>query len=52
MPWNLENSSVATEMEKVSFYSKPKERKCQRMFKLPDNSTHLLHTSKVMLKIL
>ena len=39
-------------MEKVSIYSKPKERKCQRMFKLPDNSTHLLRTSKVMLKIL
>ena len=34
MPANLENSSVATGLEKVSFYSNPKERQCQRMFKL------------------
>ena len=26
MPANLENSAVATGMEKVSFYSNPKER--------------------------
>ena len=49
MPENLENSAVATGLEKVSFHSNPKERQCQRMFKLPYNCTHL---SKVMLKIL
>ena len=26
---------------KVSFYSNPKERQCQRLFKLPHNCTHL-----------
>ena len=41
MPANLENSAVATGLEKVSFHSNPKERQCQRMFKLPNNSTHL-----------
>ena len=40
---NLENSSVATGLEKVSFHSSPKERQCQRMFKLPHNCTHLTH---------
>ena len=50
MPANLENSAVATGLEKVSFHSNPKERKFQRMLKLPHNCTHL--TSKVMLKIL
>ena len=29
---NLENSAVATGLEKVSFHSNPKERQCQRMF--------------------
>ena len=41
MPANLENSAVATLLEKVSFHSNPKERQCQRMFKLPHNCTHL-----------
>ena len=50
MPANLENSAVATGLEKVSFHSNPKERQCQRMLKLTHNFTHL--TSKVMLKIL
>ena len=35
------NSAVATELEKVSFHSNLKERQCQRMFKLPQNCTHL-----------
>ena len=43
MPANLENSAVATEPEKASFHSNPKERQCQRMFKLPHNCTHLTH---------
>ena len=51
MSANLENSVVATVLEKVSFHSNPKERQCQRMFKLPHNCSHLT-ASKVMLKIL
>ena len=39
MPVNLENSAVATGLEKVSFHSNPKERPCQRMLKLPHNFT-------------
>ena len=38
---NLENSAVATGLEKVSFHSNPKERQCQRMFILLHNCTHL-----------
>ena len=34
MPANLENSAVATGLEKVSFHSYPEERQCQRMLKL------------------
>ena len=51
MPANLENSAVATGLEKVSFHSNPKERQCQRML---NYSTVALfsHASKVMLKIL
>jgi len=41
MPANLENSAVATGLEKVSFHSNPKEGQCQRMFKLLHNCTHL-----------
>ena len=41
IPANLENSAVATELEKVSFHSTPKERQCQRMFRIPHNCTHL-----------
>ena len=51
MPANLENSAVATGLEKVSFHSNPKERECQRMFKLPKIAV-ISHTRKVMLKIL
>ena len=52
MPANLENSAVATGLEKVSFHSNPKERQCQRMLKLLHNCTHLTIASKVILKIL
>ena len=41
MPANLENSAVATGLEKVRFHSNPKERKCQAMLKLLHNCTHL-----------
>ena len=30
-------------LEKVSFHSNPKERQCQRVFKLLHNCTHLTH---------
>ena len=40
---NLENSAVATGLEKVHFHSNSKERQCQRMLKLPHNCTHLTH---------
>ena len=43
MPANLENSAVATGLEKVSFHSNPKEKQCQRMFKLVHNWIHLTH---------
>ena len=43
MPANLENSAVATGLEKVSFHSNPKERQCQRMLKL-SHSLHSFHT--------
>ena len=39
----LENSAVATGLEKVSFHSNPKERQCQRMLKQLHNCTHLTH---------
>ena len=51
MPENLENSAMATGLEKISFHSNPKERQCQRMLKLLHNCTHLTHY-KLMLKIL
>ena len=41
MPVNLENSAVATGLEKVSFHSNPKEKQCQRILKLPHNCTQL-----------
>ena len=51
MPANLENSAVATGLEKISFYSNPKERQCQRMLNYHTISL-ISHASKVMLKIL
>ena len=50
MPANLENSSVATALEKVSFHSNPKEGQCQRMFNYCTTAL-ISHASKVMLKI-
>ena len=51
MPANLENSAVATGLEKVSFHSNPKERQYQRMLKPPIVAL-ISHASKMMLKIL
>ena len=51
MPGNLENSAVATRLEKVSFHSNPKERQWQGI--LPYHTIALIsHASKVVLKIL
>ena len=57
MPVNLVNSAVATGLEKVSFYSNPRERQCQRVFSYCSYFSYytialISHASKVMLKIL
>ena len=51
MPANVENSAVATGLEKVSFHSNLKERQSQRMSNYC-TIAHISYTSKVMLKIL
>ena len=51
MPANLENSAVATGLEKVSFHSNPKEGQCQRMSNYCTIAL-ISHASKVILKIL
>ena len=50
MPANLENSAVATGLEKVSFHSNPKgsAKECSNYCPI----ALISHTSKVMLKIL
>ena len=50
MPANLENSAVATGLEKVSFHSNPKKgnaKECSNYHTI----ALISHTSKVMLKI-
>ena len=50
MPANLENSAVATGLEKVSFHSNPKgnAKECSNYHTI----ALISHTSKIMLKIL
>ena len=48
MPASLENSAVATRLQKVSFHFNPKERQCQRMSKSLHNFTHLIHGHRQM----
>jgi len=48
MPANLENSAVATGLEKVSFHTNPKERQWSNYCMI----ALISHASKVMLKIL
>ena len=48
MPANLENSAVATGLEKVSFHSNPKEKQCSNYHTI----ALISQVSKVMLKIL
>ena len=40
-PENLENSAVATGLEKDSFHSNLKERQCKRVLQLPHNCAYL-----------
>ena len=51
MPGNLENSTVATGLEKVSFHSNPKERQCKKCLNYHTIAL-ISHANKVMLKIL
>ena len=51
MPANLENSAVATGLEKVSFHSNSEERQCQRVLNYRTIAL-ISQASKVMLKIL
>ena len=51
MPANLENSAVATGLEKISFHSNPKERQCQRISNY-STIAFISHANKVILKIL
>ena len=51
MPANLENSAIATGLEKVSFHSNPKERQCKECSNYRTIAL-ISHASKVMLKIL
>ena len=51
MSANLENSAVATGLEKVSFHSNPKERQCQSCSNY-STIAFVSHASKVMVKIL
>ena len=51
MPVNLENSAVATGLEKVSFHFNPRDEKCQKIFKLPPIAL-ISYASKVMPKVL
>ena len=44
---NLENSAVATGLEKVSFHSNPKERQCSNYHTI----ALISHASKIMLKM-
>ena len=51
MPANLENSAVATGLEKVSFHSNPKERHAKECSNYRTIAL-ISHANKVMLKIL
>ena len=51
MPANLENSAVATGLEKASFHSNPKERNAKECSNYHTVAV-ISHASKVMFKIL
>ena len=48
---NLENSAVATGLEKVSICSNRKEGQCQTMFKLQYNCAHLEKAKEPEIKL-
>ena len=50
MTANLQNSAVATRLEKVNFHSNPKQGQCQIMFK--HMTVFISNASKVKVKIL
>ena len=52
MPTHLENSAVATGLEKVSLHLNPKERQCQKECSKYCTIALISHASKVMLTIL
>ena len=43
LPSNMENSAVATELERSVFISIPKKGNAKRMLKLLHNCTHIAH---------
>ena len=51
MPANLENSALATGLEKVNFHSSPQERQCQECSNYCTIAL-ISHAIKVILKIL
>ena len=51
MPANLENSSLATGLDKVNFHSNPKERQCKQCSNYRTIAL-ISQATKVMLKIL
>ena len=51
MPANLENSAVATALEKISFHSVPKKENAKECANY-HTITFISHANKVMLKIL
>ena len=52
MPANLENSAVATDLEKVSFHSNPPKKGNAKECSNYHTVVLISHTSKVMFKIL
>ena len=50
MPANLENSVVATGLEKVSFHSNLKERQCQTTAQTNAQTTAQMHSSRMLAK--
>ena len=50
MPANVENSAVATGLEKVSFHFNPKERQCQRIWTEVRNTVQEVVTITILKK--
>ena len=52
MPTNLKSSTVAIGLEKLGFYSNPKERQCQKICSNYSSIALISHSTNVMLIIL